>query len=70
MRIYDGYSTPYDYCRRCAPDEVTALEEHGPGLCPDKSHFVYDAEHPEYEDDPRMIYRCHACGRRLTNMDR
>jgi hypothetical protein len=72
MRIYDGDGAAYDYCRRCAPDEAQALEMHGGTSLfrPNRSDYVYDAEHPEYEDDPRVIYRCYACGRRLANMDR
>jgi len=66
-RIYDSESNPVDYCRRCFPKtEAKAYAIHGGGEGPDDRGdcFAYDAEHPDYADDPDM-YRCYVCNKEL-----
>lgn len=66
-RIYDSESNPVDYCRKHFPKtEAKAYAIHGGGEGPDDRGdcFAYDAEHPDYPDDPEM-YRCYVCGKEL-----
>jgi len=71
-RIYDSTSGPIDYCITHFPKtEDIAFRLHGhKGDGPDGrgNCFAYDAEHPDYEDDPSM-YKCHACRKVLKDKD-
>lgn len=71
MRIYSSANDPLDFCRKCALTEAEAEECFGNvGDGPDGrgNCFGYDCDHPPYEDDPD-VYRCHDCGKVLTDRD-
>lgn len=71
-RIYTSTSDPLDFCRRHFPaTEEAAFARYGhEGDGPDGrgNCFGYDAEHPDYTNDPEH-YRCHVCRRQLTDSD-
>jgi hypothetical protein len=72
-RIYDSFSDPRDFCKRCFPNEETAIADYGDNLeernqGPDNrgNCFGYDAEHPDYDGED---YACEVCHKRLTQQD-
>lgn len=69
MRIRSSLSDPLDFCLTCAPrSEKRAYERYGNlGDGPDGrgNCFVYDDEHPPYDDG----YTCCKCGCELTESD-
>lgn len=69
-RIYDSTSDPLDFCRKHFPaTEEKAWENYGhSGDGPDGrgNCFRYDDDHPPYSYHD---YRCHICGKRLTDKD-
>lgn len=73
-RICTSASDPLDFCKAHFPkSEAAALKRFGLAKCgegPDGRGdcFAYDAEHPDYLDDPET-YRCHACRKVLTDND-
>lgn len=71
-RLYTSASDPLDFCKRCFPKSEDAARKRfgnvgdgpdGRGNC-----FGYDADHPDYLDDPDM-YKCHTCRKVLTDND-
>lgn len=68
-RIYTSTSDPIDFCRGHFPKtEKAALRYANMGDGPDGrgNCFGYDAEHPDYPDEG---YKCHVCGKELTEVD-
>ncbi len=68
-RIYTSTNDPLDFCRKCFPEEKTAIKYYGAlGDGPDGrgSCFDYDACHPEYYYSG---YKCIVCNKELTCHD-
>lgn len=68
-RIRTSANDPLDFCQNCFPDEGWAIEEYGDvGNGPDDrgNCFVYDDDHPPYENED---YKCCKCGEQLTEYD-
>ena len=64
MRIRNSRNDPLDFCVDDTPSEAEAIERFadvgegpdGRGNC-----FVYDDEHPPYDDEPPIFF-CYECG--------
>ena len=72
MRIRNSRNDPFDFCADCAPPLAEAEERFADvGEGPDgrKNCFVYDDEHPPYEDGPVDMYSCYECGVPLGELD-
>lgn len=60
-RVFTSSNDPLDFCRYCFPTERQALSKYGNvGDGPDGrgNCFAYDAEHPDYEGEGYVCYRC------------
>ena len=67
-RVRNGFSDPIDFCKKHMPSEAAAKRRYGAGEGPDNrgNCFVYDDDHPPYEDE---TYRCQTCNKLLGEKD-